>query len=143
MQLVLWRHADAEDASGGRDADRALTARGHEQAKRGAEWLRARLAGGDWRILASPALRARQTLEALGVAFEEAEGVGLAATPGSVLRAAGWPDGAPVVVVGHQPTLGEVAERLLGRAIEVRKGAILWLETGAAASTLVGQFEPE
>jgi phosphohistidine phosphatase len=45
------------------------------------------------------------------------------------LREAGWPDAGRVLVVGHQPTLGEVASRLLGAGTEefsVRKGAILW-----------------
>ena len=44
-------------------------------------------------------------------------------------REAGWPDaGRNVLVVGHQPTLGEVAARLLGASggLAVRKGAIWW-----------------
>jgi phosphohistidine phosphatase len=48
-----------------------------------------------------------------------------------VLTAAGWPDGREtVLVVGHQPTLGEVAALLLsGDAAgwSIRKGAVWWL----------------
>jgi phosphohistidine phosphatase len=48
-----------------------------------------------------------------------------------VLKAIGWPRGdRTVVVVGHQPTLGETAALLLTGgtlALSVRKGAIWWL----------------
>ena len=54
----------------------------------------------------------------------------LAATPDSILQAAGWPraDHA-IVIVGHQPTLGITAARLLAGTdaeLGVRKGAIWW-----------------
>ncbi|MEO7547467.1 MAG: histidine phosphatase family protein, partial [Ramlibacter sp.] len=40
MDLILWRHAEAEDApEGGDDLDRALTSRGEKQAARVAAWL--------------------------------------------------------------------------------------------------------
>ena len=49
-----------------------------------------------------------------------------------MLAAAGWPDAAyPVLVVGHQPTLGQVAMQLLaGQAgdLTIRKGAIWWFQ---------------
>ena len=141
MQMILWRHAQAEDANGKPDAERGLTKRGHKQAKHGAEWLRERLSG-DWRILVSPAVRTLQTVEPLDLRFETCEEVGLAATRQSVLRAADWPDGGPVLVVGHQPTLGEVAEHLLRRDVEVKKGAILWLVTDRESTVLKALFEP-
>ena len=141
MDLVLWRHADAELENPKGDAERVLTARGEEQARRQAEWLRTRVDAG-WRILVSPAVRARQTVAPLGLPFQADRAVGLAATPRSVLEAAGWPDGSqPVLVVGHQPTLGEIVELLLGRDLEVRKGAVIWLSTTADATTLVGVQE--
>ena len=129
MELILWRHAEAEDANGKADTDRELTKKGRKQAERMAQWLRPKL-DGDWRILVSPAKRALQTLKPLDMPSEESEAVGLSADAGSVLRAAGWPDSRkPVLVVGHQPTLGEVASRLLlgqdGEAA-MRKGAIWW-----------------
>jgi phosphohistidine phosphatase len=141
MELVLWRHADAEMQNPKGDAERALTSRGREQAERQADWLRARV-DPRWRVLVSPAVRALQTVAPLGVPFEVEPRVGLSATARSVLEAAGWPDAeAPVLVVGHNPTLAEVVERLLGRDLDVRKGAVIWLATTAAETSLTAVQE--
>jgi phosphohistidine phosphatase len=128
MELILWRHADAQD--GVHDSERKLTAKGIKQATRMAKWLRARIPE-DAVILASPAKRAQQTARALAHDFQTAPEIGLAASPESVLLAAGWPgqDGT-VVIVGHQPTLGETASLLLTGAKEqwnVKKGAVVWI----------------
>jgi phosphohistidine phosphatase len=128
MELILWRHADAED--GIHDSERKLTAKGTKQASRMAKWLRARIPE-DAVILASPAKRAQQTARALTHDFKTAPAIGLAASAEDVLLAAGWPgaDGT-VVVVGHQPTLGETAALLLTGAKEpwnVKKGAVIWI----------------
>ena len=133
MELILWRHADAEDATPGKsDLERSLTAKGEKQARRVADWLGKRLPK-DVRILVSPAQRAQQTARALARHFETSGDVGTAAAPQPVLTAAGWPDGeGTVVVVGHQPTLGQAAAlALTGRPDDwsVQKGAIWWLES--------------
>ena len=133
MNLILWRHADAEDAAPGKpDAARALTAQGEKQAQRMAAWLGKRLSG-EVLILVSPAERAQQTARSLARRFETSHEVGTAAEPQSVLKAAGWPDGeGTVVIVGHQPTLGQAAAlALTGRPAEwsVKKGAIWWIES--------------
>lgn len=129
MNLILWRHADAED--GIPDAERSLTAKGVKQAQRMAAWLEKRLPA-DVVILSSPARRARETAQALSDNFEVIEDVGTGATPQAVLEAAGWPRGArAVVVVGHQPTLGQAAALALtghGAGWSVKKGAVWWLE---------------
>jgi phosphohistidine phosphatase len=128
MELILWRHADAEDPGLQGDAARRLTKKGRKQAERMAQWLRPRI-GGEWRIVCSPASRALETVEPLDRPFDVSEAVGTSASPSSILRAAGWPDGErSVVIVGHQPTLGEVAARLLGTPedVAVRKGATWW-----------------
>src|SRR5436190_9420883 len=128
MQLILWRHAEAEDGLGKADTDRELTKKGRKQADRMAAWLRDHI-DKDWRILVSPAKRTLQTAEPLGFAFDEEAAVGLAATVKTVLGAADWPGGdEDVVVVGHQPTLGEVAAKILGTTEEVaiKKGAVWW-----------------
>ncbi|MGH8702177.1 MAG: phosphohistidine phosphatase SixA [Burkholderiales bacterium] len=132
MELILWRHADAEDAApGAPDASRKLTARGEKQARRMASWLGRRLPR-DALILVSRAKRAQQTAHALARKFETSEDVGPAATPQSVLEAADWPRGAgTVLVVGHQPTLGQAAALVLTGAPadwSIQKGAIWWLE---------------
>jgi len=129
MELILWRHADAEDRVP--DEARALTAKGEKQARRMAKWLRKRLPG-DARVLASPAKRAQQTASALTGNFETCREVGTSAEPRAVLEAAGWPDGKGIVViVGHQPTLGQAAAlALTGKAAQwsLKKGALWWLE---------------
>jgi phosphohistidine phosphatase len=129
MELILWRHADAQ--SGIPDDERPLSVKGLKQAERMAEWLKARLPKGAV-ILVSPARRAQETARALAKKFEICAEVGTSATPGAVLEAAKWPDSdRAVVVVGHQPTLGQVAALVLrGNADEwsIKKGAIWWLE---------------
>jgi phosphohistidine phosphatase len=128
MDLILWRHAEAED--GAPDRARALTARGRKQARAVARWLAKRLPD-DVRILVSPAVRAQQTAAALERAAETEPRVDVGAAPYEVLAAAGWPDGeGTVLVVGHQPTLGEVAALALTgvhASWPVRKGAAWWL----------------
>lgn len=141
MELILWRHADAEDRGKDSDADaaRELTKKGRKQAERMAGWLGPRLPKSA-RVLVSPAIRTLQTAEPLARDFETSEEVGLAATSRSVLRAAGWPRGdGVVVVVGHQPTLGEVAAELLGTPDElaVRKGAAWWFSSRDGGEVLL------
>ena len=128
MDLILWRHAEAED--GIPDAARGLTSKGKKQADQIALWLRERLPG-DCTLLVSPAVRTQQTAAALGMEISTSARIGVGALPADLLEAAGWPDKSrPVVVVGHQPTLGMVAARLLtGHEADwpVKKGAIWWL----------------
>ncbi len=128
MDLVLWRHADAED--GIPDEARRLTAKGRKQAKKMAAWLATHLPAG-YRVIVSPAARTQETAAALtGQAIIE-KAVSTAATPQDVLKAAGWPEGSgAVVVVGHQPTLGAAAALVLtgeAQAWSVKKGAIWWI----------------
>lgn len=130
MNLILWRHADAED--GIPDEQRRLTAKGHKQAKKMAGWLTAHLPAG-WRVMASPAARTCETASALTADFDIDPALSTAATPPGLLKAAGWPDGrGTVVVVGHQPTLGAAAGLALTGAIQpwnVKKGSIWWISS--------------
>ena len=65
MDLILWRHAEAQLIKPGQDdIDRALTPKGERQAARMAQWLNQRLAEST-RILVSPAVRER--CEVLGI----------------------------------------------------------------------------
>jgi phosphohistidine phosphatase len=128
MDLVLWRHADA--APGSPDLERKLTARGRKQAERVGAWLLARLPG-RYLVLVSPARRARETADALGVRYKVAERLAPGATPGDILKVSGWPEhkGA-VIVVGHQPDLGRTAAFLVSGIDgewSVKKGGFWWL----------------
>ncbi len=129
MDLILWRHAEAEEADGEiSDLDRCLTRRGEKQAKRVARWLLERLPD-TRRILVSPSQRTRQTADALGAAYEIEPRIAPGAPARQLLKAAGWPSRAgTVLLVGHQPSLGEAAGLLLGGEIDlsVRKGAVWW-----------------
>jgi phosphohistidine phosphatase len=128
MELILWRHAEAED--GTPDNERELTSKGHKQAAKMAGFLRPRLPE-NTRILVSPAQRAQQTAHALTKHFETESGVGTGASPQGILDAVSWPDdGGCVLIVGHQPTLGQTAALLLGEpaaCFSVKKGAVWWL----------------
>ena len=131
MDLILWRHAEAEEPDiGADDLSRALTPKGERQAERMAEWLNRRLAHSA-RVLVSPALRCQQTAKALGRKFRTVEAVGPGASVEALLVAAGWPDASePVLVIGHQPTLGLAASLLLIGAetpLTVKKAAVWWL----------------
>ena len=132
MDLILWRHADAEDGITP-DGERKLTAKGIKQAARMAKWLRPRLPD-DAVVLASPAKRAQQTARALTPDFKVVEEIGTSASAEDVLRACGWPKaGRTLVVVGHQPTLGEVAAWLLTGTRgqwNLKKGAVIWITCG-------------
>ena len=128
MDLILWRHAEAEP--GEPDLGRRLTAKGLKQAQRMAEWLDGRLPD-TTRVVSSPADRAQQTALALKRKFRTVDELAPGATASAVLAAAGWPDAREsVLVIGHQPTLGEVSSFLLaGEELpwSIRKGAVWWL----------------
>jgi phosphohistidine phosphatase len=131
MDLILWRHAEAfEMREVESDLDRALTPKGERQAQRMAEWLNQRLAHST-RILVSPALRCQQTAKALGRKFKTADELAPDGNGEGLLKAARWPDASePVLIVGHQPTLGLVASFLLSEAPQgwtIKKAAVWWV----------------
>ena len=136
FELLLWRHAEAED--GFPDASRRLTPRGEKQAQRMARWILAH-APKNLRIVVSPATRCQQTAATLGLPFETDQRLSTSGNVADLLAVAGWPVGAAkaddsqaraVLIVGHQPTLGRTAARLLSgheEGWEIKKGALWWL----------------
>ena len=133
MDLILWRHADAQDELQGLDdLQRALTPRGEKQAGRIAQWLDRSLPEST-RILCSPALRCEQTILTLGRKYELREELAPGKEPDKLLSATDWPQARqPVLVVGHQPMLGQVVAKLIGLKADtcpIRKGAVWWLRT--------------
>ena len=128
MDLILWRTAEAEENS--HDLERKLTAKGRRQCERVAGWLDHRLPT-RFAVLASPAVRARQTAEALGIPVKPEAGLAPGARPLDILRLAGWPDAkAPVIVVAHQPDLGGVLSVLFPGSVcrwAIKKGGLWWL----------------
>ncbi len=128
MDLILWRHADAQD--GEQDMLRPLTGKGRKQAERMAAWLHTHLPK-DTRILVSPARRCLETADALKLKYQVDANLAPGADAALLLAAAGWPEASgAVLVIGHQPTLGEAASLLLfdeARGLSIRKGGVLWL----------------
>jgi len=149
MDLILWRHAEAAD--GTPDNSRELTPKGIKQAEKVAAFLSAHLSddyrasflsahlSDDYRALASPSARTQQTAAALTKHFTLAPTIAPGASAHAVLQAARWPDGGgTVVVVGHQPTLGEVAAQLLGCgdcSLSIKKGGVWWFTRREREST--------
>lgn len=137
MDLILWRHAEAEegaedDPEAHSDLERKLTQRGEKQATRMAEWLDRQLPGSA-RILVSPARRCEQTALALGRKFKTRPELAPGASPEMLLELVQWPlSKAPMLVIGHQPMLGQTIARLLGfqeSDCAIKKGALWWLRT--------------
>ena len=131
MELILWRHAEAHDAKEGQDdLERALTPRGEKQAARMAAWLERQLPQG-LRVVSSPARRTEQTAQALGRKYKLRAELLPDGTPTDLLELVQWDKGnGAVLVVGHQPLLGQTAAHLLGlgqEACSIRKGAVWWL----------------
>jgi phosphohistidine phosphatase len=151
MELLLWRHAEAESSAP--DLGRKLTAKGEKQARRMAQWLNDRLPESA-RILASPAVRTQQTAQALvelsGRKIKIVPALGPGATAEDFLQAVDWPDArSTIVAVGHQPTLGLVASRLLCGSEQpwaIRKGALWWFSSrpdeGSSDAALVAMVNP-
>lgn len=150
MDLILWRHAEAEDIAAS-DLARALTTRGRKQAQNVAKWLRTRLPD-DAVVLASPATRTIQTAETLSDQYRVIRELAPNASADDILEAAGWPKGIAqtVVIVGHQPTLGHVAARLLGdsnASWPVKKAGVWWIASrerdGDAQAVLRAAITPD
>jgi phosphohistidine phosphatase len=131
MDLILWRHAEAEDGTPTLpDGKRRLTARGEKQARGMAKWLQSRLPR-KTRVLVSPTERTQQTAHALQMPYEIEPKVGAGATAAELLQAAGWPNqDRAVLIIGHQPSLGQLAGLVLTgseSALSVKKGGVWWL----------------
>ena len=155
MDLILWRHAEAEDwlmgdQAPGLDLDRSLTQRGEKQAARMAEWLDRQLPEGA-RILVSPARRCEQTALALGRKYKIRAELSPDATLVQLLELVQWPGNKyPILVIGHQPTLGQTIAQLLGlkeSECAVKKGALWWLRNrdrdGHSQTVVVTVQSPE
>jgi phosphohistidine phosphatase len=134
MELILWRHADAED--GKPDLARRLTPKGRAQAERIAAWIGEHVPPG-FHLIASPAVRAQETARALRAPIETSPLIGPGAPVASILSAAAWPERPrTAILVGHQPDFGRAAAFLLcGEEQEwhIDKGALWWLAGGKPA----------
>lgn len=156
--LVLLRHATAEERAA-TDFDRPLTARGRDEAAEvGSELARRSLVPG--LVVASPAPRAWSTAELVCAQLRvpperlRREPGLYDATPRGLLRLLGaLPPVARVLVVGHNPTLEEVAVHLTGdedlQEVGLPKAGVVamalpddWADLGARTATAWQRFGP-
>lgn len=137
MDLLLWRHAHAHPATEGQsDMDRALSPRGLRQAQRMAAWLNHHGPEGLLTCV-SPARRALETVAALERDFQRQPLLDPNGRARAALEFIQWPPTpqrsplAPaLLLIGHQPLLGEMLGLLLGQAqgqLIIRKGDVWWL----------------
>ena len=142
--IILWRHAEAEELFDGndmlqRDMQRALTQKGQRQAADMAKWLKPQLPKASI-LQCSPALRAFQTAEAIQDVGKSCKiNINQALRPDASLNMvlaniAQFNSCKCLVLVGHQPWLGQLAAHLLGismtehaKYLPIKKGAIWWL----------------
>jgi phosphohistidine phosphatase len=131
MDIVLWRHAQAQDWTPGcDDMARRLVTRGEKQAARMASWLDRQLPEGS-RILVSPSVRTEQTAVALGRKFKFCPELKPEASVSELVKLLGLPTAkGTTLLVGHQPQLGQLASDLMGWPTTdcvIKKGAVWWL----------------
>ena len=157
LNLFIWRHADALDTLP--DIDRPLSVRGHRDASRVAKAISKKLDEKSC-IVSSPALRARETVEpliarmSLELRIDErlAPGVGIDDVLGVLEETitACNDDDPTIVLVGHQPWVGQLSRRLLTDAPgdwSVKKASAWWLvrrsRDGSTEWTLRSVLDPD
>ena len=114
--LVLLRHAKSAYPTGLVDHDRPLAPRGVREAALAGDWLRVNVPAVD-QVLCSTATRARQTLANAGIGAavryaDQLYGAGFATVLTELARVND--DVATLLVVGHEPTMSDVALQLAG-----------------------------
>ena len=115
-ELILLRHAHADTVAPGEDdSRRALSSTGLAEARAAGDWLREHDLLPD-RALCSPALRTRQTFEALGelgCGDVREEASIYEASPGTLIALAdAHGDARRLLLVGHNPGLEQLAALL-------------------------------
>lgn len=133
MDLILWRHAEAEELREGQtDHERKLTDKGRRQATRMSLWLREHLPETP-RILVSPAKRTQETAAHLGLRFTTEPNLAMGQTVADALLAVGDLQAKGCcVLVGHQPMLGQIVSGLMQSQVDdwpVKKGGLWWFST--------------
>ena len=146
-EIVLLRHAHAENTAPGQsDSERALTLRGVAEARAAGHWLREQGVM-PARVLCSPALRERQTLEhALGDVAAQIEPRIYAATAGDLDTLIDeHADAQRLLLVGHNPGFETfVALLATGQSGDFRgmpPGGIAWFELDGTAEPGSGRLK--
>ena len=147
------RHAKSDYPNGVSDHERPLAPRGMREAGLAGEWLRQNVPPID-HVLCSSATRTRQTLDRTGVAAPVSYSERLyGATPGTMLEEINQvvDDVSTLLVVGHEPTVSQVALGLAGPETSDREAveqismkfptsgiAVLWVPVSWSALEISG-----
>ena len=146
MLLVLFRHGPAgtaDPARGPEDAKRPLTPRGVEKTRRAALGLH-RILDTEPHIFSSPLVRAKETADLLAASYLPMLHVEImdALVPGQpleeVMARIVEVGNSPVVLVGHEPSLGHLA----GLLVTGRQMTLPLKKAGACAIDLSGKVAP-
>jgi probable hydrolase protein len=132
MNLLLWRHADAEALDN--DLARQLTIKGKEQARKMAQWINAHFYQ-DYTCWVSQAKRTQQTASYL----TENMVINSKLNPGANVQKiidelAKLKSNTDLILVGHQPWIGKLALFLINgyhypnSYLSFKKANIWWLE---------------
>ena len=144
MDLILWRHAKAEDLSSltdgrgesMRDLDRSLTDKGWREAKKVSRWMEKRLDPSSI-IFSSPSLRTIQTAQCLGRKIQVLDLL-YQGSAKQILSFLHWPElQSTTVIVGHQPSIGRLASLILTGEdfpLVLEPGAFFWFRWKAGYS---------
>jgi phosphohistidine phosphatase len=150
--IYLVRHGIAADAEPGeRDADRALTAEGTHKLEQIGAGLKV-LGAAPAVILASPLRRTRETADVLQAVLEAPLGVQLCTplAPGHAAREVvaelrPYSNRGELMLVGHQPDMGELASHLLTGSphhvpLPFRKGSVAAIVVGTLSANARGEL---
>ena len=142
-ELWLLRHGKAEAPGAGPDAARALTGRGEREARAAGVLLRERGVVPEV-VFASPRVRAWETARLAGEALdlepvEHAPLGGGFDADGALQLAAGH---GVVLLVGHQPDIGQIVYDLTGARAELRPGALAGITLGTGGGVLTTLIGP-
>ena len=149
MELFLLRHAEAVDHAAS-DRLRPLTEKGKRQAGVVGIYLKEHSVKIDL-ILSSPALRTIETAEIVAKTIKLDVFPALWALPGMAPEAAlealdGFGDFKRILLVGHQPDIGELVAKLLGlpdaREFHIRKASLFHLNLVSKRAAVLEAFVP-
>lgn len=108
-EWIFWRHAQANN--GRVDLARRLSEHGFQQAQRSADWLRSKQV--DFPVVSSAAVRTQQTANAFSSDIEIVPAINPGTLPTAVLQTLQSRAQNKMIVVGHQPWIGQVTAQLL------------------------------
>ena len=132
MNLILWRHAQAEEKAES-DLARLLTAKGHHQAEQAAGWLTEHLSE-EHSVWVSEAARSQQTAAHFSRDYTIMSALNpesSAEMPLQLIAEAN--EDSTIIIVGHQPWIGDLCAYLLNQhwnseTWAIKKGSFWWFK---------------